>query len=354
MIRVLIVDDDRLVRRGLTFTLPWDRFGMRVVGEASNGVIAMEFLKTNPVDLVLIDIEMPVMNGIELLRAIRSEYSHIYAVVLTLHENFKYVQEALRLGAIDYISKLQLETENFEEILKNIHARIIKENISHSSRNQAYENFHSETVSTEEFSRLKEQWLSFQWIFDDMLFKSLLTSLKQSRLSEGRTVHLMYDIALEWNKKFNAMSEYKINVPDTFSGWTEVGDWLANIYDLTSSITRKYQYKQEIIDSITKAVKIITEEMDREIYANDVAKRVNVSRSYFFQAFKEVMGKSFNDYLKFVRIEKAKELLVVSDKPIQLISNMIGYLDQKYFSQVFREQTGMLPKEYRNRYKKRR
>lgn len=124
MIKVLIVDDDKLVRKGISSAMPWDEFDMEVVGEASNGLKALDFLKTQPVDLMLTDLAMPVMSGIELMRAARQLYPELHIVVLTLHQDFDYIQEALRLGAIDYIAKVQLEKEQFEHVLQRIHTRI--------------------------------------------------------------------------------------------------------------------------------------------------------------------------------------------------------------------------------------
>ena len=82
---------------------------MKVVGEAANGEKALDFLKTNRVDLLMTDLAMPVMSGIELIRAVRKLYPSIAIAVLTLHQDFEYIQEALRLGAIDYIAKVELE-----------------------------------------------------------------------------------------------------------------------------------------------------------------------------------------------------------------------------------------------------
>ena len=124
MIDVLIVDDDQLVRKGLMLAMPWDRFDMRIVGEAGNGEKALEFLSENHVDLLITDLAMPVMSGIELIRTTRKLYPDLPIAVLTLHQDFEYIQEALRLGAIDYIAKVQLEKERFEEVLGRIHDRI--------------------------------------------------------------------------------------------------------------------------------------------------------------------------------------------------------------------------------------
>ena len=124
MVKVLIVDDDKLARQGLILSIKWDDFGMKVVGEAPNGVKALQFLDENPVDLVLTDLAMPLMSGIELMKQARTKHRHVLFVVLTFHEDFETTREALRLGAIDYISKLQLEKENLDAVLGRVRDRI--------------------------------------------------------------------------------------------------------------------------------------------------------------------------------------------------------------------------------------
>lgn len=127
MINVLVVDDDNLVRRGLISAMPWSRFDMQVIGEASNGEMALEFMENHSVELLMTDLSMPVMSGLELMKATKERFPEVFMIVLTLHQDFEFVQEALRLGAIDYIAKIQLEREHFEEVLGRIHSRLLHE-----------------------------------------------------------------------------------------------------------------------------------------------------------------------------------------------------------------------------------
>lgn len=124
MHKVLIVDDDKLVRKGMIYTIPWSGYGFEIVGEANNGETALEFLEQNEVDLIFTNLLMPVMSGIEFMRIARLRYPDKWIIVLSFYEEFEYVQEALRLGAIDYISKTQLEKEQIEDIMKRIVSRI--------------------------------------------------------------------------------------------------------------------------------------------------------------------------------------------------------------------------------------
>ncbi|REE81509.1 AraC family two component transcriptional regulator [Paenibacillus taihuensis] len=124
MIKTLIVDDEIFVRKGLISVLPWQKFGFKIVGEASGGEKALEFLANNRVDIAFMDLTMPGMSGFELMKATRDAYPDLRVVVLTCHQDFNYIQDAMRLGAIDYIVKTQLEKETLDDVLERISARI--------------------------------------------------------------------------------------------------------------------------------------------------------------------------------------------------------------------------------------
>ncbi|MBC8079018.1 MAG: response regulator [Gorillibacterium sp.] len=120
MIRTLFVEDEFYVRRGFIHSLPWNEYGIEIVGEADNGESALEFLRQYPVDLLITDLTMPLMSGLELMREVKKIYPSMEIVVLTCHRDFEYVQEALRIGAIDYLVKTKLEAKVLEESILRI------------------------------------------------------------------------------------------------------------------------------------------------------------------------------------------------------------------------------------------
>ena len=129
MLKILIIDDDILTRKGIQMLMPWASHNMEIVGEAPNGKAALDFLSSHSdVDLALVDLDMPIMDGISFIQAATSLYPHLSYVVLTVHTEFEYVQKILRLGAIDYISKTTFDQENFDQILDRIQAGIAKKN----------------------------------------------------------------------------------------------------------------------------------------------------------------------------------------------------------------------------------
>lgn len=103
-IRVLLVDDQALLREGLRLMFELSE-GVVVVGEASNGQQAVDFVTQTAVDVILMDVQMPQMNGVEATRLIREQYPDTQVIILTTFDNDEYVFDGLRAGAIGYLLK---------------------------------------------------------------------------------------------------------------------------------------------------------------------------------------------------------------------------------------------------------
>jgi len=120
LIKVMIVDDESLIRIGLKSTIDWQKYNMKVICEAASGDAAYEmFLEQQP-DLVFTDIRMPKKDGIWLTRMIRQRDNETPIIVLTCYDEFSYVREALRAGANEYMLKSEVEQEKMDLILNEM------------------------------------------------------------------------------------------------------------------------------------------------------------------------------------------------------------------------------------------
>lgn len=115
--RTLIVDDEEWVRRGLREQVDWVKLGIELVGEAQNGQKAKEFIDKYPVDIIITDIRMPIMDGIELMTYVNENNLDIIVIILSGFAEFEYAKEAIRLGAFSYLLK-PIEEEDLEKVLK--------------------------------------------------------------------------------------------------------------------------------------------------------------------------------------------------------------------------------------------
>ncbi|MEF3312195.1 response regulator [Paenibacillus sp. GYB004] len=118
-IRVLIVDDEYMVLSTLREEIGWERLGMKVVAEASNGRQALEKCAAYSPDLALVDISMPVMSGLEMIVSAKPDFPGLRFAILTAHPDFAYAQEALNAGALAYVLKTPVLVQDVERMLAN-------------------------------------------------------------------------------------------------------------------------------------------------------------------------------------------------------------------------------------------
>lgn len=105
MLKVLIVEDEEMIRKGIVLTVDWAALGCTVVAEAANGLEALEAVARHEPDLIITDLKMPHMDGIEMLQRLRQQENPVAVIILTAYDTFSYIQSALRLGAVDYLLK---------------------------------------------------------------------------------------------------------------------------------------------------------------------------------------------------------------------------------------------------------
>ncbi|PFN98102.1 DNA-binding response regulator [Bacillus sp. AFS076308] len=173
MFSVLIVDDEPLIRDGLKSLIPWSDHGFQVVDTAVDGYDALEKLKKHSIDLMIIDIRMPGMDGIQLIEAIRMTNSNIHFIILSGYADFDYAQKAIRFNVTGYLLK-PIDEDELIEILGPLKAKMDK---------------------TKEIIQLQSHNLSFH---KDNLLKGLLNT-------EDATEHLdvqskVEQLKLDWKK----------------------------------------------------------------------------------------------------------------------------------------------------------
>lgn len=117
--QVLIVDDEPMIRFGLASAVQWEQEGLRLAGEAANGKAALELMDRQPVDILVTDIKMPVMDGIELTREAKRRNPAIKVIFVSSYTEFEYAREAVKLGVVvDYLLKPTMEPEDLAAALR--------------------------------------------------------------------------------------------------------------------------------------------------------------------------------------------------------------------------------------------
>ena len=334
MIRVLIIDDDRLSLAGLKALLPWEKYEMQVIGEASNGRDGLLFLEKHQVDLIMVDLAMPVMDGMSFIRKCRELYPNIQYVIMTFHENFEYVQEALRLGVIDYISKLKLSDENQDELFARIADAVRQhKNISETD---------SDLTAVHKIAEIIKTPL---WLCDDLCFWKLEKQLTQQTLNLHRLEIILYESKVTLEKTDN------LHLPE-ISPLTNIDDIIRYLRLCRDEVAENVQSSRSgtLEDRLVLAAMEINREYAQNIDVNQVADAVGFSRSYLSSSFSRYFGITINTFMRRKRVYEGMKLIIDGRTNLKDIAVMVGYDSYQYFKKVFIEIMEETPKSFQDRY----
>ncbi len=344
MYKVLIIDDDKLARKGLISMVPWEKCGMTVVGDVANGMLGLNFLKTQKVDLAVVDLSMPVLNGLDFIKESRKSYPKLQYVALSFHEDFEYVQSALRLGALDYISKIRMEEEDCTEIFQRIGKLICQSEKTAESSTEVKDlttKNPEKGLEPRQFEKLIASWQGCRWVYDEGFFIKKIDEIINSPINLRQMERLLMFISQEVERVFQVTNQVPF-----LSEKSEGMDWLSGCYQNLYEIIDRVTDFSALPVCILYAVKYIKIHLTERLKVENVAQKVNMSRSYFSTSFKNVTGYTFNDFVRYERVELAKKLLQQRKVKPSEVAEAVGYEDSKYFSHIFLLQTGVNCSEY--------
>lgn len=213
ILKVYIVEDELYIRMELMELIDWEKYGFRIDGSAKNGKEALNSLKKCPVDLIITDIEMPQMGGVELIQEIRKINQDTQVIFLTGFSEFQYAQQGVKLGIIDYLLK-PIEPEDLIESIKKVKSKILdnktkntsddsKSNINHrqamikKAHRFVYENIEDEITlnSTSNYLNISKNYFSTLYKqetgenFVDFIIKEKVNKAKELLVEENLRVY---------------------------------------------------------------------------------------------------------------------------------------------------------------------
>lgn len=136
--KILIVDDEYLLRQGIKHLVDWEKEGFEIVGEASNGMEALSLLESLKPHIIISDIVMPVMDGVDFSKIVKTKYPEIQIIILSAYSDFSYVKNTFKFGVNDYILKPKLNPEELLALLKNAAGNIPNLNLSPSDNSGSF------------------------------------------------------------------------------------------------------------------------------------------------------------------------------------------------------------------------
>ena len=354
MYRVLIVDDDMAVRYMLKRFKGWEAFGFVLAEEACDGREALKKLKENHFDMVISDIKMPGMDGIEFLSELRESGNDICVLFLSTHSDFSYAKQGIRLGVFDYLTK-PFNDESLGEALERV--KVYLEEKKEQKVSPRYDKYILEN-SQAYYSKTDEKKL-----VSDIMSGSLEAINCGENIFEKISEFTEGDL-----RKLSILVENILSEID--EGIYKVIPWIKN---LDNRISNEFfegkdekQLKEKFISHISSWVRLVVKfelhqseslirkiceyvinHIEEDIKMETIANDLYVSRDYIGKLFKQKAGYNLSEYITKVKMEHAKYLILQGEYRNYEISEKLGYKKADYFSQLFKSYIGCTPTEYR-------
>lgn len=386
MLKVLIVEDEVLARTGLRTLVDWEANGFVLCGEAVDGQEALELLEREPADIVITDIRMPVMDGLELIRRIRERGWPCQVVVLSSYDDFDYVRQALVLGARDYIHKPTMTPEDIIAALKRVAAEI-----GEGGRNRTAPSPRRclEQCLNAWLQGNREPAGAARALSDVCCVLGVLRMLppRDAPKQDGFFLELDGAVRRHWDRtlgKGNHMLSACARLGDR---WVFAREepftqreteelvrlaqqacpgkalWSATPYPgvfssleevlsvLNGRVDEAYALEEELASlggHVRQAVLLIREQYaDNSISLERIAATIHVNAAYLSRVFQKEAHRTFGEYLTDIRLKEAQRLLRDTRLTVGQVGERVGYGNDKYFMNVFKKRFGMTPGSYR-------
>lgn len=397
MWKLVIADDEPKIRRGIENILNWSEFGIEIVGQAEDGEIALEIIKENRPDIILLDINMPFLNGLDLLQKLKEIGNSGIVIIISGYDDFSYAQKALQYNVFDYILK-PVSKKNIEEIIIKATNKLIE---------KGKENNYLEWIKRQlaENKEVLQKTFFSEWFNNKLSDEQVLKEMSFFDIEFGRNIGIMVikiveklnvevsvrnwsvellefaianilndgfkDLELKYifnDDKKNIILVSKIND----MGWwisiakemqKEIYKYLkcnvlieqASVFNDVFKIKDEYMKimnsvneKKKCSSMVLLAIKYIEDNYySNELSINYISNKLEVTSSYLSKLLKKETGLSFIDYLTKIRIKKA--MYIMEDPAVKIydVAELVGYSNQHYFCRAFKKVVGVSPTEYK-------
>lgn len=356
MYKVIIADDEPLIRAGLGFRNNWKDMGYEVVAILEDGSDVMKFLENNRADVLLTDICMYQMSGLEVAEKVKALYPWMKVVLLSGYKEFEYARRAMHCQVYEYLIK-PIDYEKLREIFRQIKQELDRSNheekLFQSFSEEAYRKALDLTkaVTGSVMGEGEQTWMAYARLTP--ILQEVPPQVKQILVS-----HLLREMYERIVKKDKALADAfleklrSLTLPEVDAdgeGVRAVIGLLSDLHDELISRNLIAPEKNVVDDSIAKACNYINNHLGEDFTCGDVADFVHLSQRHFIRRFRSEMNETYTDYLLRVRMEGAMRLMDENSMDAGDIAQAVGYQDDKYFRQLFKKYVGCSPRDYQRR-----
>lgn len=356
----MLVDDMDIALRQLKRLKLWNgETGFGIAAEAKNGQEALDILHRENIDLIITDIKMPKVDGIELLKEAAERNLCPCVVLLSDYEDFAYAKQGIQYGAFDYLSK----PAGYEDMVK------LLDRVRQFLNKRKYETELVRNLEVRLEEKLEDHFPSAEMerLVEAFLKKRSDTSEIADRLAEAVLVisggdplkaGMSYNRAVsELLQRISAQYGWLDTFIDTdilkgidFSGFSSAEEAAAafrqSVKALFGNIT-ELEYGSDPGQLENKVSRYVLASADRDISIEGIAASLYMNRKYLSEAFRQKTGMLLIEYITKIRMKRAARLLGQGGRKTYEVAMLLGFKDPEYFSRLFKKYMGVSPSEYR-------
>jgi two-component system response regulator YesN len=344
MYSVMLIDDEPRAIESLLYFINWQQLGFEVCGTCDNGEDALELIMRTLPDIIITDIRMPIMDGLELIRRLHERMKiPPEIVVLSGYNEFSYARRALQLGVRHYLLKPVIEDEA-SEVLRQVHKSLDARLTTHLPI-EAVREARMILEAIEQLDRKKSTDLIYR-LFDEI----------KDKPTEW-TVELINHLTLQCMKLIQQLAKHPVvfNNDQPMAVNQELGPGMKEAL---------VQYANQVIDSLQSTQEwnqgsrlqdidqFLVEHYRSNLSIKQVAAQYFLNPVYLGKAYHEKFGRGLLDRIHDLRIEEAERLLRTTDLISKEVAEQVGYSQYNYFLKQFERRIGLKPMDYRASYRR--
>lgn len=374
MYKVLFAEDELLVRLGLQNSIPWSKYEMEVAALADNGMEAYRLFEEIHPDILITDLRMEGMDGLELVKRVREIDKECAIVVISCLNDFETLRKLIPYNINAYVLKASISIDEVCNVLEQTKEYLIS--IGRTAKKvipvlEKPEDIISKYLLGDAVIRLEDDFEIFEHL--------LLFSLEEE--NKDKINKLAMDFIYELVNR-QIPGEMLVTLKDkefcVFYRSTEkkmderikrinnsIGDFLGVRFKITHSSRRKaenlkdwfdrayvQQYEINIDENsgkalIQKSIEYMQEHFRESLTLTDISRTIGLSVSYFSYLFKQETGKNYIEYLNEIRLLATMKDLMNTDEKVVVVAQKNGFQNLEYFSRYFKKQTGESPARWR-------
>ncbi|MDD3337000.1 MAG: response regulator [Eubacteriales bacterium] len=374
--KLLFIDDEPIIVKGLVHLMDYGALGYQTVLEAVSAKQAISVIEKERPDVIVSDVVMPEMTGLELLRRLRDNGLDAKVIFLSGYPDFAFAQEAIALGASDYLLKPVDKEKLAARLRESCDALAAEREMEtlHSQLQRITEGSEAEPThwqsdasacclilmrlaDTAGRTTLENNLLRFSafskaescaeaaaataFVKGDHLV--VVVSGKDDSEASTRTDALLTEINRRIEAEMSLTPDFERSTP--LRSTQEIPEEHQRLLSLLETRSVSVPKEENAIDRVkTYILAHFADNLSLEVMASVAC----MNASYFSSYFRKQTGMGFKDYLTRVRLEAAQRLLRQSDLRIYEIAERVGFSDPKYFSETFRRFFGLTPQAYRD------